>query len=592
MTQKRIGLLLLALALLLLLTSCMMEPTAQPGTDTALQTAQEADRTVDKAPVPDINDLALTDAPGMYAQHDPTSLAYFYITVKGGTAADNTNHTLAEVNAYQNLQGQLNLEKIKTEVLFQAGDEHGPLPGEIGFGAYAPNATMNVRGRSSTGAAQKSYRINLFDNAGLWRGQRAIALNKHPYDRTRLRNMLFFTLLQQVPDITSLRTQFVQVFIKDAMAGETAFTDYGLFTQVEIPNGRYLRNHSLSRDGNLYKANMCEFYRYEDQIRLATDPLYDLATFSEVLEPKTSQDHTKLIAMLDAVNDYTVPITQTVETYFNLDNITSFLAFNILMGNTDTNSQNYLLYSPVNSDIWYFLCWDGDGCLNYYENILLDNQDDRGSWQNGISNYWGMVLFNRMLRVAEYREALTEKMEMLHDRITPEVIAAEIAAYRTVVDPFTSRMPDRINLISTNEQIELLYANMPYDVDMAYDYFQESLHMPMPFFMGDVGLEEDMLYFNWGEAYSFNAELVYYTLEVATDWSFSADALVYSGDPQLQINEILPLLPAGDYCWRVMARNESGYAQEAFDWFITGDLEHHGIRRFTITPDGEVVNLP
>ena len=370
MKHMRVLLFIGVLTLGFVLTGCVTQN--EPAAATATLDATAA-RTVAKVPVAEIDSLPLTDDPALYAQQDGTSLVYFYITIKGGNAADATNHTFSQVNTYLNLQGMKNVEKIKSGVLFQVGDAYGPLPDEIGFGETLANATLNVRGRSSTSAPQKSYRIDLLDSAGLWRGQRAIAINKHPYDRSRLRNMLFFTLLQKVPDMASLRTQFVDVFIKDETAGETAFTDYGLFTQVELPNGRYLRNHGLSRNGNLYKANMCEFYRYGDKLRLATDPLYDPAAFSEVLEPKTTEDHTKLIAMLDAVNDYTVPIEKTVGQYFNLENLTSFLAYNILMGNTDTNSQNYMLYSPVNSDIWYFTCWDGDGCLPFSEAAIYED---------------------------------------------------------------------------------------------------------------------------------------------------------------------------------------------------------------------------
>lgn len=587
MRRTRVLLLLGILTLGCMLTGCVAQNEPAAATDTLNDTAA---RTVAKVPVPEIDSLPLTDDPALYAQQDGTSLVYFYLTVKGGNAADATNHTFAQVNEYLNLQGMKNVEKIKSEILFQVGDEYGPLPEEIGFGETLANATFNVRGRSSTGAPQKSYRIDLMASAGLWRGQRAIAINKHPYDRSRLRNMLFFTLLQKVPDMTSLRTQFVGVFIKDETAGETAFTDLGLFTQVELPNGRYLRNHGLSRGGNLYKANMNEFFRYEDKIRLATDPLYDLAVFSEVLEPKTTEDHAKLIAMLDAVNDDTIPIERTVGQYFNLENITSFLAYNILMGNTDTNSQNYMLYSPVNSDIWYFICWDGDGCLPFSEAAIYEDDGSRPDWAYGVSNYWGMVLFNRMLRVTSYREALTAKVEELRAIITPEVIAAEIARYRTVVDTFTSRMPDAIHLNGTAAQLARLYRSMPGDVTTAYRYFVESLSKPMPFFLGDVTAADGSLTFPWGDAYIFDTSLIYYNLQVATDWTFAADAIVYEKQRMLQLHETIPALPAGDYYWRVVAQNESGKTQTAFDWFSGVGADHYGMRRFTVTAGGEVLN--
>ena len=590
MKRKRWLWIAVMIGLLLLLGGCT--PDGEPGQDTADLAPEATDNTraVDKVPVDDINALPLTDNTALYEDQGGSTLSYFYITVRGGSAADGTDHTLSEVNGYTTSQALLGEEKVKTGIIFQVGDESGPLPDEVGYGETMSNATMNVRGRTSISAPQKSYRIDLYDTAGLWRGQRAIALNKHPYDRTRLRNMLFFNLLQKVPGMTSLRTQFVQVFVKDETAGETAFTDYGLYTQVEIPNGRYLRNHSLSRNGNLYKANFCELYRYEDQLRLATDPLYDLQAFSQVLEPKTGEDHRKLLEMLDAVNDYTIPIEETVSKYFNMDNLTSFLAYNILTGNVDTNSQNYLLYSPLNADTWYFICWDGDACMLYYENSLFNTENSLAPWQRGVSNYWGMRLFNRMLRVAEYRQALIEKVELLRGIITPELIQTEIQKYRTVTDTFTTRMPDLINLTCTLEQQELLYENIPYDVDTAYAYFLDSLKKPMPFFLGPVSRDGKTLALSWGEAYSFEAETVHYTLQIATDWSFAPETIVFESSPQLQITANIPMLPPGDYCWRVTAENEDGYTQSAFDWFVTGDQNHYGMRRFTISETGEVLN--
>ncbi len=590
MKAKRWLLIAAMIGIGLLLGGCMPEGDTGDGTAAQPTTAPALARAVDKNPTPDINTLPLTDDASLYEQQDPTSLSYFYITVRGGTAADGTDHTLAEVNRYVNLQSMLNVEKIKAGIVFQVGDATGPLPSEIGFDAMQSNATMNVRGRTSTTAPQKSYRIDLYDTAGLWRGQRAIAINKHPYDRTRLRNMLFFTLLQKVPGMTSLRTQFVQVFIKDETAGDTAFSDYGLFTQVEIPNGRYLRNHSLSRNGNLYKANFCELYRYPDQLKLATDPQYDPAAFSQVLEPKTGDDHHKLLEMLDAVNDLNIPIEETIDTYFDLDNLTSFLAYNILMGNVDTNSQNYLLYNPLNADTWYFFCWDGDGCLPYYERSLFNTENDLSLWQRGVTNYWGMRLFNRMLRVAEYRQALVDKVELLRSMITPAMVEDLIASYRSVTDSFTARMPDLINLTCTLEQQEMIYQNMPGDLDIAYDYFTTSLKQPMPFFLGDVARDGKTLSFAWEEAFSFTAQTVHYTLQVATDWSFAPDTIVFEASPQLPVTANIPMLPPGDYVWRVTAVNESGNEMIAFDWFMTGDLYHYGMRRFTVTDTGEVRN--
>ena len=578
---------LIGLAILgLIFSSCNTNDTTLPA-ENAIPDSQ---REVSKAQPMDVNDLPLKDDNTLYSDQDPTSWIYFYITITGGNAADQTNHTFEEVNSYKNLQGMVDVQKIKTEIIFQVGDQYGPIPGEVGYGAIASNATINVRGRTSTDYPQKSYRIDLFDNAGLWRGQRAIAINKHPGDPTRLRNMLYFSLLQEIPDTTSLRMQFVNVFIKDQMAGEKDFTDYGLFTQVELPNGRYLRNHNLSRKGNLYKANLNEFFRYEDKIRLATDQLYDLSEFDDVLEPKTGENHKKLIEMLDAINDYSIPIEDTIANYFDINNLTSYLAYNILMANPDSNAQNYLLYSPVNSSKWYYLFWDGDGCLSYYEDELLKNVWTEADWEHGVSGYWGVVLFNRILRVKAYREALKEKVELLRGIITPERIAEEIEKYRTIVDRFTAKMPDKIHLQVTLEDLDLIYENMPYDTEIAYQRFLSSLEKPMPFYMDSVESDGNKLSFSWAEAYDFDAEFIYYNVQVARDWSFAPGTIVYESLDQLPSNTTISMLPPGNYYWRIIARNESGKTQIPFDQVVTDSGIHQGMRRFIILEDGKVQN--
>ncbi|MDD3214947.1 MAG: CotH kinase family protein [Eubacteriales bacterium] len=582
--MKRILLALLATACLLL-AGCARQQTAAPS-------ATAAPQTVSKAETMKIADLPLTDDSSLYGEFDPTDVVCFYLTVIKGSKADGTDHTFDEVNAYRNTQDMSNVQKILTTVLFQVGDENGPLPGAVGYGASTANATLNVRGRTSTGYVQKSYRISLYDSAGLWQGQRAIAINKHPGDPTRLRNMLFFTLLREVPGMTSLRTRFVHVYIKDETAAEpeAEFTDYGLYTQVELPNGRYLRNHGLSQNGDLYKANICEMRRYEDTLRLATDPEYDLTAFSEILEPKTGENHDKLLEMLDAVNDYTLPIEEVIDRYFNLDNLTSYLAFNILMANPDSNAQNYLLYSPVNSDKWYYICWDGDGSLSYSEDEILGNTWTEGEWTRGVSDYWNVVLFNRMLRVEAYREALNDKVEALHKIITPAKIADLIRQYREVVDQYTTRLPDSVYMQVPSATLEKVYAQLPYDTDTAYQYYLDSVKKPMPFFLSNVTAGDGGLALDWNASFDFNGEFIAYDVQIANDWTFNAASIVWESNDLLGTGATAPRLPAGTYYWRVTAENDSGNTQTAFDQVETATGVHTGMRTFTVQADGTVVN--
>ncbi len=359
-------------------------------------------------PLPDINNVPLQDNAELYKSDDPSSVVYMYITVRQGNPSDNTDHTWVEVNSYSKWLGGAPSEVVvgKAEVILQIGDESGPLPGELGYAETVPNATIQIRGNSTSAKPTKNYKIEFFPGAGEWRGQTTLDLNKHLFDDVRVRNKLAFDLLKQIPDMTSLRTQFVRLFVKDETTDPpiTTFVDYGLFTQIEQPNKRFLRNHLLDAEGQLYKANYFEFFRYPEQIRLASDPLYNELAFSKILEIKGSNDHTKLIQMLDDVNNYGIPIEQTFEKYFNADNYFTWLAFNILVGNVDTQSQNFFLYSPKNSNTWYFLPWDYDGSL--YRQAKFYQYDN---FEYGISNYWGVPLHNRVLKIDRYKQMLDNK---------------------------------------------------------------------------------------------------------------------------------------------------------------------------------------
>ena len=48
-------------------------------------------------------------------------------------------------------------------------------------------------------------------------------------------------------------------------------------------------------------------------------------------------------------------------------------------------------------------------------------------------------------------------------------------------------------------------------------------------------------------------------------------------------------LPAGQYFLRVRATNESGYTQDAFDYYVTEAGKHYGMICFYVQPDGSIV---
>ena len=540
-----------------------------------------------------IDDVPLEDNMDIYQYDDLDSVVYMYVTIRKGNSSDNTDHTWQEVNDSTKffVVGSGNTTVDKAEAIFQVGDENGPLPGEFGYGEIIPNGTIQVRGNTSSLRSQKSYKIELFDSAGEWRGQSTIALNKHQGDITRIRNKLCFDLMKNLDGLTSLRTQFVVLYVKDETTNPPSdtFVSYGLYTQIEQPNRTFLRNHLLDQDAQLYKPNFFEFFRYEDQLRLADDPAYNKEYFETILEIKGNQDHSKLITMLTEVNDWSIPIEQTFEKYFDAENYFTWMAFNILIGNLDTDSQNFYLYSPQNSQKWYFLPWDYDGSLTRQERTLLRSVDLH-YYQRGIANYWGVVLHRRVLTIDTYRQQLDKKINELMNYITPELIDEYISTYRSVTDQYVLQMPDLLYLNGTVDDYNMVFELLPTEMQLNYEYYLESLESPMPFFLGEPQIVDNKIIFNWDEAYDFDAQNITYQFVLSKNWDLTD--IIYQQEITNFLEIEVDLLEPGQYFWRVIAVNEDGKTQYPFDYFR--DIEgtyHYGMRYFYILSDGQTTTI-
>jgi spore coat protein H len=325
---------------------------------------------------------------------------------------------------------------------------------------------------------------------------------------------------------------------------------------------------------------------------MADDQLYDIKNFSPILEIKGNNDHAKLIQMLDDVNNYDIPIEQTFEKYFNEDNFFTWMAYNILVGNIDTQSQNFYLYSPHNGNKWYFLPWDYDGTFPLQGRTDLAVHQ-YAPWANGVSNYWGAVLPNRVLRVAAYRKMLDDKINELRGFLTPERIKGMLDEYRKTVDPYLLRNPD-LNYIQLASSLEIrnqVLDSLPGDIQNNYDLYLESLKKPMPFFLDTPKVVANQLFFQWGESYDFGGQDVTYTFEISQDVDFKNVKKIVAQTKLTNLTDFqMQMLKPGTYYWRVISENQAGKTQIPFDiYYDTNAQDHYGIKIFTITADGQVI---
>ena len=455
----------------------------------------------------------LRDNDALYTVYDDSGVVTMYLTVTRGTEAENTDHTWEQINSYSAYDYEaMQVPRYQVEGLLQVGDESGPAASEVGYGETVPNATVQIRGQTSSRNAQKNYKIKLKKNKGSWRGQRTVALNKHQGDGLRFRNKMAY-----------------------------------------------------------------------DLIRLKTDPAYDKTAFEQLLEIKGSDDHQKLIEMLDVLNDETSPMEDLFETTFDTENIAYWMAFQILLGNTDTQSRNMYLYSPLNSKRWYILDWDNDAMLSRTE-WEWRNYSDSLSWERGVSNYWGNVLFRRCLQTKRFRQELDTAIEELFRYFSPDRIGEMTARCRSLVEPFVWQQPDLLHEPLSREEYDRVAKSLHKEITENREAYRESLKKPMPFYIGVPEPQGDELRLMWDASFDFAAEDITYTAELAKDYRFTT---TFWTEENIRLPEtVVYALPAGHYFLRVRAANESGYTQDAFDYYVMETGKAYGMKSFFVEADG------
>ena len=544
--------------------------------------------TVEKDEINTEQDIHIRDKNLIYEGQNNTEIVTMYLTVSYGNAAENTNHTWEEINTYSAYDfDEMGVDRYQIAGLLQVGDENGLVAGEFGYGQVAPNCTVQIRGQSSSRNVQKNYKIRIKDNKGDWRGQQTIALNKHQGDGLRFRNKLGFDLLTEIDELMSLRTTFVRLYVKDTTAGPNAkFEDYGIYTQVEQLNKTALESHGLDKRGHLYKINFCEFYRYEDTILLKDDPNYDLKAFEEILEIKGDDDHTKLIRMLERVNDYSIPIETILEEDFDIENVAYWMAFQLLIGNVDTQSRNFYIYSPLNENRWYILPWDLDAAFKRPEWELL-GRNDYAEWEKGVSNYWGNVLFNRCLKSQVYRDKLDEAIESLYKKLTDGRVEEYAKAYSELLKPLIFKGRDALAMPVTSAQYDIIANSLIAEINSNYEFYKQCYENPMPFYIGVPEIVGDKINIIWDTSYTFDAQGISYSFELASDYTF-ANPIVKLTDLIIPTAEF-DKLRAGQYFVRVIAHDAGGQTQTAFDYYMTEGGKVYGTKCFYVDADGKIV---
>ena len=466
------------------------------------------------------------------------------------------------------------------------------------------NATLRQRGGIKTRKAPlKSFRIKLDKGVSLWREQRRLQLVKAFEDRSRIRNKLSFDLFAEIPHLPSLRSQFVRFSIED----NASVLEQGLYTHIEYVGKEYLERRGWNKDSTIYKAEYFLFYNHDSLKLDAEGKPVNKDKFESILEIKRGKNHKALIEMLSAIENNKLDFqTDIFNTYFDKNNLLTWLASNILTNNPDTRAHNYYLYNPKGSKKFYFLPWDYDRAWGHAQESSKGLVNQLPNWWFSHANWWENQLIKRFLITPGNLTLLENAVSDIKRKyLSPETIQTKVESYRNIVFPIIREKADwnTIDLKGNTDPERIAEYNQIMDsfshnVEFNYKNFIERLNDPMPFRLKEtiIDTQNSEITFTWEESISLTGQNIIYDLEIANDKEFEEQSIV-------EIIQNIPenhyklqwIHPKGTYYFRVISRDAnapSKHWQIAFDRLIkrNNGLDAYGIKSFVVSTNGEVSN--
>ena len=231
-----------------------------------------------------------------------------------------------------------------------------------------------------------------------------------------------------------------------------------------------------------------------------------------LVEAKGTPAVAKLQQMAAAVNDMTEDINDVIAKYFNRANYVTWLAVNMLMTNYDTNTQNFILYSPSGYAGWYFLPWDYDGAWDWYSQ---PTEFTLPRYRQGLANWWAVTLHSRFLSDPNNLAEVDARINALTSTISDSATAALMAGYHDLVQSFISVQPDLDNLPcpdgGTPQAVvdwQTEYTRVGSAASAAFATYQATLDWPMPFYLYTPAFDDpsnpESVTLSWGASFQLH----------------------------------------------------------------------------------------
>lgn len=432
------------------------------------------------------------------------------------TIDDQSGCTLADVIADTD-----GFDDFKVEIPIHVSADDFPNDGSIS------NATLRQRGNSARFGPQKSFRIKLDSKDNLWRNERRLQLNKHPFELSRIKNKLSFDLIRTIPHFPSLRTQFINLWIDDGQGP----VDFGLFTHVEFAGEQYLRNRGINENDNLYKVEFFQFFIDEINALVVDDEgqPQDIDAFESLLEIESGNNHTRLVEMVAAVNDMNRSFDSVLDQYFNRNNVLTWITANLLMHQTDAITHNFYIYNPEGSERFYFLPWDYDGTFELEPELTdsIENSELSKRKFYGYARGINSVFVSRFYQLPGiHQEILAAANELRANSLTDAAIFNKAQELSNLVEPFLTSPPDSEHANfspRTPERFVSVVSQLHTDMRDNYD-------VPMPPTLATPTVDaQGLLQLRWQPAFDVTGRnTITYDLILASSPFFEDTSIVYS----------------------------------------------------------------
>ncbi|HMS99616.1 MAG TPA: CotH kinase family protein [Saprospiraceae bacterium] len=214
-------------------------------------------------------------------------------------------------------------------------------------GVQFDSVGVKYKGNSSYRATNKKNPLHIeldYVKDQTYNGQGDIKLSNVYQDPSFVREAVSYYILQNYMDCP--KANFANVYINDQL--------YGLYTNVESINKRFLSNVFDSKNNTFVKCNPKQVQQYLPNLAYKG---VDTTLYYGHYEMKSDAGWKELMHLCDTLVNH----TEAIEEILDVDKALWMLAFNVVMVNLDSYSgsfaQNYYLYRD-NNDRFASLVWD------------------------------------------------------------------------------------------------------------------------------------------------------------------------------------------------------------------------------------------